>query len=158
MAGSGFAREVSWAVCEALKKDLQPLVNEMARLVALEPPPALVERKGGYAFTCAACGENAVTFELETDGVKGDSISEVNHIEFWSGERGQRLAALLEAGDARAVIDYLTSPEGGRLAAYCSECGRVYCREHYTVSAEWSGTWYTAGYATCPLGHEREFE
>jgi len=158
LAASTSAAKVGAQIKEAFQKDAEPLVNEITRLLAAQPTPTLVQREEAYVLMCAACGESAVTFRSEKGSICANSISNVYATTWWSGETGLRLAQLLAEGDARAVLDYLASPDRLHCPAYCPECDRVYCREHYAVDDEWSGSWYTAGYATCPLGHEREFE
>jgi hypothetical protein len=121
-------------------------------------PTILTSRNESYDLPCAACGEIAVTFQLCEDGVQANSISNVNGTTRWNGETGQRLAELLAAGSARAVLDFFAAQGPFSCPSYCPECDGVYCRKHYSVEEEWSGTWYTAGHATCPRGHKREFE
>jgi len=158
LAVSGSAAQVGVQISEALAKDARPLVNVIARLLAAQPAPAMVKRDGNYALICAACGESAVTFRAQNGNIYANSISKVNSITSWEGETGRRLADLLAEGNARTVLNYLASPHCRDCPAYCPECDRIYCREHYAVEEDWSDSWYTAGYATCPLGHRREFE
>jgi hypothetical protein len=158
LADSGSAAEVGARIGEAFATDVQPLVNVIARLLAAQPASALAKRDEGYALLCAACGESAVTFRAQDGKVYANSISTVNSTMSWEGDMARRLAELLAEGNARAVLDYLASPHCRACPAYCPECGRIYCHEHFAVEEEWSDSWYTAGYATCPLGHRREFE
>jgi hypothetical protein len=158
LANFGAAANVGRQIDEAWENDACPLVSEIARLLALRPPAALVRMDEGYGLACAACGENAVTFRKEKGSVQANNISNVNRNLYWSGEKAQRLIELLEQGSVQTVLDYLASPSGGGCPAFCPECARVYCREHYSVEEVWSGSWHEASYATCPLGHEREFE
>jgi hypothetical protein len=158
LANFGAVANVGKQIDEALAKDVGPLVQEIARLLTVQPPPALVRRDEGYALLCAACGESAVTFQLKEGAVSANSISNVYRTTYWKGETAQRLAELLAQGSARAVLAYLASPDRAGCPAYCPECDRVYCQEHYSVEETWSGSWHEASYATCPLGHEREFE
>jgi hypothetical protein len=156
MAISGPAAEVRRQVNEAFAGDARPLENEMVRLFSAVPGPLLVRRDEEYGLP--ACGEDAVTFRLKEGGVQANSLSPVNPATHWQGETADRLVELLEEGSGRAILDYLASPDRPGCDAWCPECDRVYCREHYSVEAEWSGYWHTATYATCPLGREREFE
>ena len=158
LAASVSAAEVGAQIREAFQKDAEPLVNEIARRLAAQPAATIVRQDEGHVLLCAACGESAVTFRSQAGSICAQSISNVYGTTWWGGETGQRLAQLLSEGNARAVLDYLASPDRQHCPAYCPECDRVYCREHYAVDEEWSDSWYTAGYATCPLGHEREFE
>lgn len=118
----------------------------------------IVRREEGYMLACAACDESAVTFRPTKSGFCARNISNVNQTIGWEGEPGKRLGELLEEGNTRALLDYFAAPDGARCPAYCPSCDRVYCSAHYAVSEEWSGSWYSAGYVTCVLGHEREYE
>lgn len=158
LADFGAVANVGNQIDEALAEDMGPLVNEIARLLAVQPPLALVRGEEGFGLACAACGESAVMFQLKEGEVLANSISNVYRTTYWKGETAQRLAELLAEGSARAVLDFLASPGHLGCPAYCPECGRVYCQEHYSVEETWSGSWHEASYATCPLGHEREFE
>jgi hypothetical protein len=131
---------------------------EMLRRLIRPGPPSLMRPDGSYVLPCAACGEDAVTFQLQEGRVQANSISNVYRITRWSGKAAQRLAELLVQANAAAVLDYLASLGQHGCPAYCPECGCIYCRKHSSVEEEWSGSWYTAGYATCPKGHKREFE
>jgi hypothetical protein len=122
---------------KALARDTGSLLKEIARLLALRPPALLIPVDEGYGIACAACGERAVTFQVKGGAVEFNSISTVHP------------TTRLAHGGTPAVQD---------CDAWCPECARVYCREHYSVEAEWSGSWHTASFATCPLGHVREFE
>jgi hypothetical protein len=158
VANFGAAVSIADQIDEAWTEDARPLVQEISRLLDAQPPPALVQADKNYDLACAACCKNAVTFREEKSGVLANGISKVTPVIHWQGKTAQHLIELLEQGSARAVLDYLSAP--GRLGcpAYCPECKRVYCREHYSVEEIWSGSWHEASYATCPLGHKREFE
>jgi hypothetical protein len=158
LANFGAGANIGKQIGEALAKDMEPIAKEVAHLLTAQPAPALVRRDEGFALLCAACGESAATFQLNEGGVLANSISNVNRIAYLKGETAQRLTELLAQGSARAVLDHLSSPGCGGCPAYCPECARVYCQEHYAVEETWSGSWHEASYATCPLGHEREFE
>jgi hypothetical protein len=158
LANFGPGADAGKEINEAFAKDARPLVNEIARLLALQPAPNLVRKDEDYVLPCAACGESAVTYRLRKDGVQANSISSVFPTTYWKGEEAQRLVELLAEGGARAVLDYLASPGRGSCDAFCPQCDRIYCREHYAVDEIWSGSWHEASYATCPLGHEREFK
>ena len=70
----------------------------------------------------------------------------------------QDLVKLLEDGNATGVVDYLRVTQPGGCDAHCGQCNLVFCKDHYAVEAQWSGSWHEATYATCPLGHEREID
>jgi hypothetical protein len=39
--------------------------------------------------------------------------------------------------------------------AYCPNCDKIYCYEHYNPREEWDAGFYDCTYGTCPEGHER---
>lgn len=158
LAASGAAARAGAQLGEAFRKDAGPLVTEIARLLAPRPAAAVVRREKGYSLACAACEEAALTFRPCKSGFCAPNISNVNQTICWEGEEGKRLGEILATGNSRALLDYFAAPGGARCPAYCPSCDRIYCRAHYAVAEEWSGSWYSAGYATCVLGHEREYE
>jgi hypothetical protein len=158
LASSAAAARAGAQVLEAFRKDAAPLVSEVARLLAARPPAEIVPQEEGFVLGCAACKESAITFRPSKTGFCARNISNVNQTICWEGETGKRLGELLTAGGTRALLGYFAAREGAGCPAYCPSCDRVYCRGHYAVSEEWSGSWYSAGYVTCVLGHEREYE
>ncbi len=158
LAASGAAAQVGAQVNAALLKDVAPLVSEILRLLAAKPVDPIVRREEGYVLACAACVESAVTFRPSNSGFCARNISNVNKTICWDGDAGKRLGEILAAGDTHALLDYFASPNGAHCPAFCPSCHRVYCAGHYALAEEWSGSWYSAGYVTCVLGHEREYE
>ena len=153
VAGSQFYDTLK-QVTGAFAEDARPLLDELARRIAAQPPPTLVPHDGGYALLCAACGAGAVTFTVTEDTTFFDGLSSEHPFE-WRGKAAKTLTGLLTKLDGRAVVERLRAGKQG-CDAYCPECDRVYCREHYSVESEWSGSWLSAIHATCPLGHARE--
>ncbi len=158
LAGSGTAAREGTRMFEAFQKDAKPLVSEIGRLLGARSIAPIVRREEGYMLACAACEESAVSFRPHGSGFCARNISNVNQTICWDGESGKQLGDLLAAGSTRALLDYFAAPDGARCPAYCPSCDQVYCSAHYAVSEEWSGSWYSAGYATWVLGHEREYE
>jgi hypothetical protein len=158
LAGSGAAARAGAEAFKAFQKDAEPLVSEIARLLAALPVPAIERCEGGFVLGCAACSGSAVTFRPRGSGFCARNISNVNQTISWDGETARRLGELLEAGDTRALLDYFAAPVGPVCPAYCPSCGRAFCPAHYAVAEEWSDSWYSAGYVTCVLGHQREYE
>jgi len=95
----------------------------------------------------------------EQDGEIGfQTLSPVNSYKSVAGDSAERLRGMLEDGDMRESAAFINSTAGAGCAHYCPDCGRAYCKDHLAVETEWSESWHTATYATCPLGHRREFE
>lgn len=150
--------EVAEKISAALADDVRPIAGEVARRLAVHSALAFTRRNGGGALACAVCGRDAVTFSAIELGMRCSTLSPINAGPECRGELALRLAALLDAGDARAVVELLTGPDGPGCDAYCPECDRVYCKDHYAVETIWSGSWHEATNATCPISHPREFE
>lgn len=119
---------------------------------------------GAYALPCAACGGDAVTLTLDRvspvaqEQLVVSSLSPVTVFRSLAGPRMQDLVAVLDAGAVAAVVQHLRQTQPGGCDAYCAECARIYCKEHYAIEAQWSGSWHEATYATCPLGHEHTID
>lgn len=150
--------EVAEKVSAALADDVRPIAGELARRLAADSALAITRRNGAGALACAVCGGDAVTFIAAEPGMRCSTLSPINAGPECRGDLALRLAALLDAGDARAVVELLTGADGPGCDAYCPECDRVYCKDHYAVETIWSGSWHEATNATCPMSHPREFE
>ncbi len=59
--------------------------------------------------------------------------------------------------DGAALLEYLSrTPAAADIDAFCPDCARTFCRDHYAIEAERSGSWHTGTTVTCPAGHSRE--
>ncbi|HEY2825215.1 MAG TPA: hypothetical protein VGI83_06695, partial [Gemmatimonadales bacterium] len=145
-------------LARAMAEDVGPIAAELERRLKDVTSPALVKNGTGPALACAACGKAAVAFATTPRGVHCGTLSPVNHGPLYVDEAGATLTALIEAGDARAVLNFLSTEGGPGCDAWCPDCNRLYCKDHYAIEAKWSGSWHEATDATCPLGHWREIE
>ncbi|MGA1983504.1 MAG: hypothetical protein ABSG84_13690 [Acidobacteriaceae bacterium] len=155
LAGPGGAAGLGRQIGEALAADLRPIVDEVRRRLEGMAAGRVSRNEDGYEVGCSICGEGVLRFSSGDGSMQAISLSPVNTTMRREAVGSERLRELAE-GDVAAVFEHLAA-EGG-CAVYCNACGRVYCRAHYAVEAVWSGSWHEASYATCPLGHEREFE
>jgi len=64
-------------------------------------------------------------------------------------------AAQLESSKvfAKEFMRKYHSYEG--IDAYCPECDRIYCWNHYKLEEEWDEGFYDCTYGECPKGHKR---
>ncbi|MFX1478459.1 MAG: hypothetical protein ACFFCI_10020, partial [Promethearchaeota archaeon] len=68
----------------------------------------------------------------------------------------EKLFKLLQKKDLRGVHNFMKEHhtyEG--LDAYCPECNKIYCWEHYNAKEEYDDSFYDCTMGICPKGHER---
>jgi hypothetical protein len=152
-------------ICSALNRTVAEPVESLARFLSVRAPePVRRTDTGGYALPCAACGGDAITLTVEKvspvlqEQMVVTSLSPVTVFRSLSGPRMADLLGVLDGGDVAAVVKHLRDTQPGGCDVYCPDCDRVYCRTHYAVEAQWSGSWHEATYATCPLGHEHTID
>jgi len=50
----------------------------------------------------------------------------------------------------------MTAEGAGKVIdAFCPDCDKIYCRNHYNVTEEWDEGYYDCSYGICPKGHRR---
>jgi hypothetical protein len=161
--------EVASATLTMLEEEftlaMQPVVRELDRLIAANPQTVVRQTAElEFAITCVVCGGEAVTFSrarAHTDApfqIVLSSLSPVTVFRPIAGPRMQDLVTVLQGGDASAVVAYLKATQPGGCDAHCTTCDRIYCRTHYAVEAQWSGSWHESTFATCPVGHDHEVD
>ncbi|MDA1080941.1 MAG: hypothetical protein O2973_04555 [Gemmatimonadetes bacterium] len=165
LADNSQASTVGSAVRGAMQIGVAALVAQLSNILE-SGQPAPVTRRGDKAFSlpCAACGGDAVTLSkaatspVEPEQLVVSSLSPVTVFRPVAGPRMGDVIALLEAGNAAAVVAHLRETQPGGCDAFCEKCNRLFCRDHYAIEAQWSGSWHEATYVTCPLGHEHEID
>lgn len=165
LAESPQASVAGAAIQEALLTDIGNIVRRLeAALTSRKAAP--VSRRGTSLFglPCAACDGDAVTLTLATtspvapEQLVVSSLSPVTVFRPVAGPRMRDVIPLLEAGNALAVVKHLRETQPAGCDAYCDACTRLFCREHYAIEAQWSGSWHESTFVTCPLGHEHEID
>ena len=66
------------------------------------------------------------------------------------------LFSILQKKDLLGVHNFMKkyhSYEG--VDAYCPECNKIYCWEHYNAREEFDDGFYDCTYGECPNGHRR---
>lgn len=172
LSGHGWKRFLSGDDTVGAADAIQSAVSDSISLILPQLEHALSARttsivkrsESSWSLTCSACGGDAVSFTKSRTGPESpeqlvvSSLSPVTVFRPVAGPRMLDLIALLNAGNAADVVQYMKETQPAGCDACCPVCNRVYCREHTAVEAQWSGSWHEATYATCPLGHEREIE
>ncbi len=165
LAESPQATAAGGAIHEAMTAGVASLVDQLDRSIAARPTLPVTRRSDTlFGIPCAACDGDAVTLTrtstspAEPEQLVVSSLSPVTVFRPVAGPRMHDVLVLLAAGDAAAVVKHLRETQPAGCDAYCHACNRVYCREHYAIEAQWSGSWHEATFVTCPLGHEHEID
>ncbi|MBI4279816.1 MAG: hypothetical protein HY660_15305 [Armatimonadetes bacterium] len=126
------------------------------------PPPHRVIKVADaeYHLPCSVCGEIAVVFKigvpeyLDKEGLIYMGITHSRALDLAdAAEIFHRLDRDQIAKVHAFVKGHPATVEG--IDAYCPQCDRIYCREHYNVVVEWDQGFYDCSYGTCPEGHRR---
>lgn len=164
LAESAASAAAGMAIGDAIKDTIAPILPILEQEIAARPAAQIVERDGTWAIPCAACGADAVTMARTRvspalpEQLVVSSLSPVTVFRPVTGPRMDDLISMLKAGDAATVVRHICETQPGGCDARCPTCERVYCKAHYAIEAQWSGSWHEATYATCPLGHEHEID
>jgi hypothetical protein len=174
VSGRGWKRYLSDGLKEAApiselmvatRASAEPILATLTQaFIAHDRLPVTKKSATSYALPCAACGADAVTMTLtkitttSAEQMVVSSLSPVTVFRPMTGPRMADLIAQLNAGVVEWVIKHLRETQAGGCDAWCEQCDRLYCKAHYAVEAQWSGSWHEATYATCPLGHEHEID
>jgi hypothetical protein len=157
----GLAEELRTAV----RSSAEPILGYLSRMLTQRETPRVTQRgDGAYGLPCAACGADAVVLSTTraTPGVPQQlvvsSLSPVTVFRPMTGPRMADVIALLDAGTVDTVVHHLRETQPGGCDAWCDSCNRLYCKTHFAIEAQWTGSWHEATYATCPLGHEHEID
>jgi hypothetical protein len=113
-----------------------------------------------YRLPCSICGTIAVIFKIEVDRWSNEEALIYTGITHQTG-LGLNLAdpvfKLLETGQIAEVHqllgNYVATEQG--IDAYCPDCDKIYCWEHYSPVEEFDDGFYDDTMGTCPEGHTR---
>jgi hypothetical protein len=165
LSESAAASKAGEQVRIAMQTCADPVIALLAQELAAIPRGPVIKRSATvYALPCAVCGADAVTLTRTQvspavpEQLVMSSLSPVTVFRPVTGPRMSDLVTLLEHGDAAAVVRHMRATHPGGCDAYCATCERLYCKAHFAIEAQWSGSWHEATYVTCPLGHEAEIE
>lgn len=150
--------ETTFQQCyEAFKKEYD-IVSPKKR--PNEPIPKVIKvSEIHYRIPCAICGEIAVEFMIGRGSFdKEDRLVFVGltHQRSLLKELSNEVFSLLNVEDIAGIHHFMRKYEYYEgLDAYCPECDKVYCWEHYRVREVFDEGFYDCSYGTCPLGHTR---
>ncbi|MBA7516485.1 hypothetical protein ES705_08533 [subsurface metagenome] len=112
-----------------------------------------------YHLPCSVCGKSAVEFrigygrldEKESLVFRGITLETSLNVKL-----ANMLFKILQKKDLLGVHNFMKkyhSFEG--VDAYCPECDKIYCWEHYNAREEYDDGFYDCTYGECPKGHKR---
>ncbi len=120
------------------------------------PPQETIEKieDGKYRLFCTVCGRVAIVIIQEGklfvySGIVVESALDKS--------LAKEVFRLLDKGDLKGLHSYVKNSiqlEDG-IDAYCPECDKIYCAQHYRPEEEWDEGFYDCTYGTCPEGHRR---
>lgn len=112
-----------------------------------------------YQLPCSVCGKISVEFKLgygRFDKEESLVFTGITHSRSLRKSLSETLFEILRANNLSGVHEFMKKYHGYEgLDAYCPECDKIYCWEHYNATEEWEEGFYDCTYGTCPKGHKR---
>jgi hypothetical protein len=130
-----------------------PRKNEFSSQTVLELSETM------YQLPCSVCGRIAAEFKIgygRFDNEESLVFRGITHGSSLKKNLSPILFEILKAKNLSGVHEFMKQYhcyEG--LDAYCPECDKIYCWEHYNAVEEWEEGFYDCTYGICPEGHKR---
>lgn len=150
----GYSFETCWvAIWTIIKKveNFNPTVN----------PNAIINKISDlkYQLSCSVCGKIAVEFKTgygKFDEKESLIIRGITHESSLDINLADEAFTLLKEGDLERIHALLKNHHSNEgLDAYCPECDKIYCWEHYDAHEAYDEGFYDFTYGICPKGHKR---
>jgi hypothetical protein len=112
-----------------------------------------------YHLPCSVCGKISVECKIgygRFDKHKSLVYSGITHSRSLNKNLAEKLFPLLKKGDIEKTHEFMKDYmcyEG--IDAYCPDCDKVYCWEHYNARVEYDDGFYDCTMGECPKGHRR---
>ncbi|MFX1288056.1 MAG: hypothetical protein ACFFFY_05825 [Promethearchaeota archaeon] len=112
-----------------------------------------------YYLPCSVCGRKAVEYKIgygRFDELESLVYSGITHSRSLSKALANELFKIFKAEDLLGIHQFMQkyhSFEG--LDAYCPNCNKIYCWEHYNAREEYDDGFYDCTMGECPAGHRR---
>ncbi len=142
---------------QTILRELKPSFDK--REVIPPPNPIIRVSDEEYHLPCSVCGKVSVKIRIGMPVYsKNQSIvfDGITHSTGYPLEYAKEVFAYLASGNLKTLHqlfkDHLVY-EG--IDAYCPECDKIYCREHYNAVENYDDGFYDDTDGTCPLGHKR---
>lgn len=112
-----------------------------------------------YQLPCSVCGKIAVEFKIgygRFDSEESLIFRGITHSRSLRRGLSSILFEILKAENLSGIHEFMKQYHGYEgLDAYCPDCDKIYCWEHYNATEEWEEGFYDCTYGTCPKGHKR---
>jgi hypothetical protein len=146
--------ETCWNAFFEEYKKIEPVkINEYSSQKVLELSETM------YQLPCSVCGKIAVEFKIgygRFDSEESLVFRGITHSRSLRRSLSPILFEILKAENLSQVHEFMKQYHGYEgLDAYCPECDKIYCWEHYNATEEWEEGFYDCTYGTCPEGHKR---
>ena len=112
-----------------------------------------------YHLPCSVCGKSAVEFKIgygrldEKESLVFRGITLETSLDIKLAEILFKILQKKDLVSAHNFMKKYHSYEG--MDAYCPECDKIYCWEHYNAREEYDDGFYDCTYGECPKGHKR---
>ncbi len=112
-----------------------------------------------YHLPCSVCGKIAVEFKIgygRFDEKESLVFRGITHERSLSIKLAYELFKYILKRKLLDVHKFMEKHHGYEgLDAYCPECDKIYCWEHYDAREEYDDGFYDCTYGICPKGHKR---
>jgi hypothetical protein len=154
--------EGAWT--QAFERCQQAILRELAHFLAKQevvppPVPIIKVRDQEYHLPCSVCGKISVIIRVGVPVYSKDLrlvYEGITHSTGYDLQDAKDVFALLSAGNLKGLHQLFKDRlvyEG--IDAYCPECDKIYCRDHYNAVENYDDGFYDDTDGTCPLGHRR---
>ncbi len=127
---------------------------------SIKPIPRVIKISNfEYHLPCSVCGKISIKYKIGPDWLDDHEslvYSGITHSRSLRKDLANMLFEILDNENLSAVHQFMLkyhSLEG--LDAYCPECDKIYCWEHYDAREEYDDGFYDCTYGECPNGHRR---
>ncbi len=141
----------------AILWELKPFLDTRKFVPPLSPVIKVSDQE--YHLPCAVCGKVSIIIRTGVPVyVKKQKLcyEGITHSTGYPLEDAKDVFALLSVGDLKGLHQLFKDRfvyEG--IDAYCPECDKIYCREHYNAVENFDDGFYDDTHGTCPQGHTR---
>ncbi|OLS15760.1 MAG: hypothetical protein RBG13Loki_0597 [Promethearchaeota archaeon CR_4] len=138
-------------------RELAPFLD--VREFTPPPTPVIKVNDMEYHLPCAVCSKVSIVIRIGVPTYDKEEklvYEGITHSTGYDLQKAPDIFALLAVGDLKGLHQMfkdLFVYEG--LDAYCPECDKIYCRNHYNAAEEYDDGFYDCTYGTCPQGHRR---
>ena len=159
-----FASELISKAQNAFNKCWDAFTLEFEKLIPIKDKKEPILRvikvsNSEYSLPCSVCGETAVIFKLgygRLDKEESLVFRGITHESSLRKDLAESLFQILETENLSEVHLFMKKHHGFEgLDAYCPNCDKIYCWEHYNAREVFDDGFYDCTYGICPNGHKR---